>query len=533
MSPDRQSAALRTSNHLSPRLLRRSSPLRRPGFTLAPESDTGILGDFQTTAATVDLIGLTSPGARVRLQSTAYRTIADQSGRFLFTNVPIAIGPNRFTTVATVRSALRSRLTATANTLSTRQFTTMITRDLTNPGDAVLSWNAIALRTLQIAQAGGLSGSRSLAIVQSAVFDVVDTLTAGGRHLPAALQIVADVPVAASIDLAIAGAAYQTLVQLYPEQQSRLDAALDRAIELSSASEDSEIIGLRFGQSIGDQIFQGRQQDGSAQQVKSRSQPQPGTWRPTPPQFLPAAGAGWGQVTPFVLTQPQQFRPAAPPALTSATYAREFNQVKRLGQLNSPDRTAAQTNIARFWIGSPGTSSAPGQWNEIAAQLAVKTGQTLWQNAQLLYQLNLSLADAGIAAWDTKFAYRSWRPITAIRLAGSDSNPKTQPDRTWESFLETPPHPDYVSGHSTYAGAAATILTSRLGELSFSATSLDLPGIRRHFPSFQSAAAEAGLSRIYGGIHTRSANRSGLQLGRNVANYVLQTRSSASTAAIE
>lgn len=517
--------------------------MRRPGFTLAPESDTGILGDFQTTAATVDLIGLTSPSARVRLQGTAYRTIADQSGRFLFTNVPIAIGPNRFTTVATVRSTLRSRPTATADNPSarqfttrqftTRQFTTTITRDLTDPGDAVLSWNAIALRTLQIAQAGGLSGSRSLAIVQSAVFGVVDTLTAGGRHLPAGLQIIADVPVAASIDLAVAGAAYQTLVQLYPEQQSRLDAALDRAIELSPASEDSEIIGLRFGQSIGNQIFQGRQQDGSAQQVRSRSKPQPGLWRPTPPQFLPAAGAGWGQVTPFVLTQANQFRPAAPPALTSTTYAREFHQVKRLGQLDSPDRTAVQTNIARFWIGSPGTSSAPGQWNEIAAQLTVKNGQTLWQNAQLLYQLNLALADAGIAAWDTKFAYRSWRPITAIRLAGSDGNPKTQPDRTWESFLETPPHPDYVSGHSTYAGAAATVLTSRLGELSFSATSLDLPGIRRRFPSFQSAAAEAGLSRIYGGIHTRSANRSGLQLGRNVANYVLQTRSAASTAAIE
>ena len=149
------------------------------------------------------------------------------------------------------------------------------------------------------------------------------------------------------------------------------------------------------------------------------------------------------------------------------------------------------------------------------------TAESLLQNARRFAQLNLALADAGIAAWDTKYAYQSWRPVTAIRLAGGDHNPATQADSTWQSYLETPAHPDYVSGHSTFSGAAAAVLTQSFGLRQFSVTSLDLPGQSRSFQSFDQAASEAGMSRIYGGIHTQSANQAGQRLGRNVAHFVM------------
>ncbi len=479
----------------------------KPGFALAPAFDTGILGDAQTTATTVQLIGLTSPNAKVSLQGTGLTTRADAIGKFLFSNLPLTSGNNSFTAIAQTRTG-QSRFTGT------------ITNVAADSEDAVLQWNATALRTLQVANAGGLSGSRTLAIVQAAVFDALNALVGNAaqnyRPVPA-------LPTHVSTDAAVAGAAYEALVQLYPEQKSRLDTALDRSL-LNIPDGLAETESLAWGKAIATALVAERSQDGSQTTVSYQPSIKPGKWRPTPPNFLPAAGAGWPQVTPFVLAQANQFRPGPPPKLTSQAYAQELNQVKRLGRIDSAFRTPEQTNIARFWIGSPGTSTSPGQWNEMAAQAAVKTGQTLWQNAQLLAQLNLALADAGIAAWDVKYKYRSWRPITAIRLAGTDGNPGTKADRDWQSFLETPAHPDYVSGHSTYAGAAAAVLSQQFGRsYAFSATSLDLPGIQRSYANFEAAAREAGKSRIYGGIHTQSANRAGLKLGHQVSNYVLQT----------
>lgn len=477
----------------------------QPGFTLDPDSDTGILGDAQTTATTIQIIGLTSPNAKVTLQGTGLTTRANAIGKFLFSNLPLTIGVNSFTAIAQTKSG-QNRFTGTIQA---------VTKD---SADAVLTWNAIALRTLQVAEAGGLSGSRALAIVQTAVFDAVNALTGNAKTY----RPVPPLPSQISVDAAVAGTAYQALVQLYPDQQARLDAALDRSLsQIPDGVAETE--SLAWGKTIATQLFSERSQDGSQTTVTFQPKIQPGQWRPTPSNFLPAAGAGWSSVKPFGLNQANQFRPGPPPKLTSRTYAKELNQVQRLGRIDSEFRTTEQTNIARFWIGSPGTSTAPGQWNEIAAQAAVTTGQTLWQNAQLFAQLNQALADAGIAAWDTKYRYQSWRPITAIRLAGTDGNPRTKADRDWQSFLETPAHPDYVSGHSTYAGAAAAILSNQFGQsYGFTATSLDLPGLQRSYAGFTTAAQEAGKSRIYGGIHTRSANRAGLKLGQQVGNYVLQ-----------
>jgi hypothetical protein len=482
------------------------------GLTLAPDSDSGSLGDAKTRFATIELLGLTSANRAVSLNDGAgnqWMTTADSDGRFLFTNIPLS-GPTQFT----------ARIQSNSGSVAR---TTTIQRVSSDSENAVLSWNAIALNTLRRDQAGSLEASRSLAIVHGAVFDAVNAIVGSGNGYRPLLDAI---PVGASAQAAAAGAAHRVLTQLYPNQVTQLDQALAQSLSQILDPDSSEQSGLRFGMTIAERLLVERSQDRSAQTAVDRPVIQPGKWRPTPPRFLPAAAVNWGQVTPFGLNRAAQFRPAAPPRLNSRAYAQDLNQVKRLGQIDSATRSAAQTETARFWLGNAGTFTFPGMWNAVAEQAADRAldqaPQALLQTARLFAQLNFALADAGIAAWETKYTYRSWRPITAIRLANADDNPATSADRSWQSFLETPAHPDYVSAHSTYSGAAAAVL-KRFDSISSTLkfTSLDLPS-QRSFRSFEQAATSAGLSRIYGGIHTRSANRSGLKLGKNIGNYVLQ-----------
>ncbi|MBF2075163.1 MAG: phosphatase PAP2 family protein [Synechococcales cyanobacterium C42_A2020_086] len=495
------------------RAARRGPMLMTPGFALTVNSDSGVLGDAMTTQATVDLTGITSPNATVTLQNPRLTTRANAAGEFLFTNVPLALGITPFT--VTARRNGRSR-----------SFSTSIQRVASDAIDSVLEWHAIALRLLHNTRPGSLAGSRALAIAQTAVMDTVNALTRGlpggsTDSNPFYRPPPVPVPTNASAAAAAIGAAHTVLAAIFPNQRSSLDQALVQSLDTLQDNTAAEVSGFSFGRSIANALLSERSTDGANRTATFPLQRRPGRWRPTPSQFLPAVGVAWKEVTPFVLTQGSQFRPSGPPPLRSRAYAADLNQVKRLGQIDSRSRTPSQTESIRFWIGN--ASTTPGMWNEIAARAAATSGQTLWQNARLLGGLNLALADAAIAAWDAKYTYPTWRPITAIRLAASDRNPRTQPDRTWLAYLEAPAHPDYVAAHSTFANAAATVLSQQFGPAyAFTSTSFDLPGIQRRFPSFDRAAQEAGLSRIFGGIHTPSAHRDGLTLGRNVATAVLQ-----------
>jgi hypothetical protein len=185
-------------------------------------------------------------------------------------------------------------------------------------------------------------------------------------------------------------------------------------------------------------------------------------------------------------------------------------------------RTAEQTLIAWFWDDGEGSVTPPGHWNRIAQAVARARGTTTAENARLFALLNIALADAGIVCWDCKFKYSFWRPITAIHEADRAGNPGMRPDPGWASLLTTPPFPSYTSGHSTFSGAAAAALAHFFGtdEVRFTSESDGLPGHGRSFASFSAAAAEAGRSRIYGGIHYEFDNREGLALGRAVADRV-------------
>ncbi|NJS16352.1 MAG: vanadium-dependent haloperoxidase [Nostocaceae cyanobacterium CSU_2_110] len=227
-------------------------------------------------------------------------------------------------------------------------------------------------------------------------------------------------------------------------------------------------------------------------------------------------------MTPFVLESGNQFRPNTFPQYNSPFYATQLNQVKQLGAENSTARSADQTEIAQFWGYDRNDSfRPPGQWNQIAQEVALEKGNSLEDNAKLFAVLNTGLADAGIAAWDAKYVYEQLRPITAIREADADNNPNTIADPNWEPLLDTPSFPDYISGHSVFGGAASAILAGFFGDnTSFEIPSQELPGVSRSYGSFSQAANENADSRLFGGVHINAANVDGVSVGENIGNFV-------------
>ena len=220
---------------------------------------------------------------------------------------------------------------------------------------------------------------------------------------------------------------------------------------------------------------------------------------------------------PFVLDSASQFRPDAPPAVTTAAYATALNEVKSLGQNTSMTRTADETVAAKFWAGPIWNT-----WNEIADNAAVAHHANLETTSRLLAVLNLTLADGVIAFYDAKYHYAVWRPITAVRLGDSIGNPAITGDPTWTSLATTPADPSFPGAHSVISEAGATVLASFFGnDGQVSVTSDVLPGTVREFTGYQAIATEAGLSRIFAGVHTRLDHNAGLRLGQDVADYVL------------
>ncbi len=317
-----------------------------------------------------------------------------------------------------------------------------------------------------------------------------------------------------------AAAAHRVLTRLYPKQAKRFDAILSESLtRLPDGPGLSD--GVALGEGVADKTLEWREDDGAGRKGPVVSESAPGLWEPTPPDFKPPLLPHWSRVTPFVVTRSAGIRlPPEPPELTSTAYTKDFDEVKLLGRADSEKRTPEQTVIAWFWEDGVGTVTPPGHWNRIAQSVARAKATPLVENARLFALLNFALADAGVLCWECKYRHRLWRPVTAIRAAADDDNPDTDADPDWHSLLTTPPFPSYVSGHSTFSGAAAAVLADFFGdETKATATSEAFPGMTRTFKSFSTLAAECGRSRIYGGIHYECDNREGLELGKQIGRY--------------
>jgi hypothetical protein len=391
--------------------------------------------------------------------------------------------------------------------------------------DQVTAWNEVLLEAVRLDRTAPPIAARNMAIVHIAIFDAVNAIERG--YEPYAFS--GHGPRGASAEAAVAAAAHRSLVELFPAQKDFFDEALVASLDLMPDG-PGESAGVAVGKAAASYILKLRRHDGWDHVVAYTPGTEPGDWQPTPPANLSALLPQWPAVAPFCMTHGSQFRSAGPPLLTSSDYAMAYNEVKSLGARDSMIRSADQTQIALFWADGPGTVTPPGHWNVIAQQIVQARSTSLVETARLFALLNIALADAGICAWDSKYEFDFWRPITAIRNGDLDGNDATEPDPTWTPLIATPPFPSYTSGHSTFSAAGAAVLAVffKSDDISFTTTSDALPGVVRSFASFSDAAAEAGMSRIYGGIHWNFDNldaiEAGSQLGIFAANSVLRPR---------
>jgi PAP2 superfamily len=401
-------------------------------------------------------------------------------------------------------------------------------------------------------QLGPGRASRALAIVHIAIFDAVNAIHGGYRSytgLAAAHQ-------RTSMDAGIAQAAHDTLVALFPSQQASLDQLLAEDLsQIKIGDISAKNNGVDLGRRAASAILAQRATDGS-QHAEPRigvdfiPSTAPGKWRQDPISQIPLAlGARWGEVKPFVLQSVAVYRVPPPPSLDSAEYAEAFDEVKRLGGdgiSTATLRSEAQKTAGIFWAydGTPSLCAPPRLYNQIAVQIARQKGSNVVALARLLALVNVAMADAGVAIWESKYFYQVWRPVTGIREAAG--NPATVADPAFmplgapASNLHgpnfTPPFPAYPSGHAGFGGALFQILRRFYGSdrIAFTFVSDELNGATidrdgtvrplapRNFASLSQAEEENGQSRIYLGIHWAFDKTQGIIQGRRIANAIFQ-----------
>ena len=383
-------------------------------------------------------------------------------------------------------------------------------------GQSAVDWNRELITILGTpgAQPPTVHPTRSFALLQAAEYDAVTSIT----HAAPPYLFSVRAPRGARPDAAADQAAHDVLTALYPPLKSGLDQLLAGELAAIPDSQGKQQ-GIEVGDIVAERLVGIRSSDGSAATPPPFvAGNQPGDYRPTPPNFPAPVFTNWGSITPFVLDNGRQFRPAPPPPITSVAYAHALNQVKSLGQDSSTTRTADETALAKFW----GAAPIWNVWNEIAQKLAVSRHANLEQTVSVFANLDLALADATIGMYDAKYHYLVWRPITAIRLGNTAGNPGIVGDPNWNPLAVTAADPSYPGAHATISQAAATVLSAFYGDHQQLTVSSDgAPGVTRAFGSFQAAANEATLSRLFAGQHTMIDLVAGQQLGRHVGDLVL------------
>jgi len=375
--------------------------------------------------------------------------------------------------------------------------------------DAVADWNQTAVEVLKAANVPAAPWSRSMAMVHVAMADAINAVQ--GRYALYAATL-SRAP-GASAEAAAASAARHMLLKLYPGQKTRIEEAY--AASLNSVPDGTaRNEGITVGERAAAIIFADRAADATDAPDTYRPITTPGMWIPT----TPPAFSEYAQAKPWVMKSADQFRPGPPPPLSSALYARDYNETKTLGAAKSAARTAEQTEAVRFW----NPSSIPG-WNHAARQLCVAKALALADSARVLALLNMGIANTFIADWDAKFHHNFWRPITAIRNGDIDGNDATERDPGWRPLLATPMHPEYPSQAAIMTGLATAILESVFGSGPHDLTvSNGDAKLQRRFTSIAHMAEEIRLGRIWAGVHFRNSLEVSEDMGRKIAAYLIE-----------
>lgn len=389
--------------------------------------------------------------------------------------------------------------------------------------DVVADWNAIAERSVANAGHPPPVAALDFAIVQVAIYDAI--MAIDGRYRPYHVQI----PNASgSMDAAGAKAGHDILVHLFPNQAAQLDADYDAYLAQHNISPSNP--GIAVGARAAAEIAALRSDDGRfpPSPPPYLGGTEPGEWRPTPsyepggpPSYAPGLTPWVADVRPFTFDDADDYTTDGPPALTSAEYTADFNEVKSVGAKTSATRTVEQTQVGYFWA-----DSGPFMWQRTLRDIASRYQPNVGDSARMFALVDLAMADAQIVCWSTKYEFSFWRPLTAITLADQDGNPDTEADSNWRPLINTPNFPEYTSGHTTSSAAAAETLQKLFGTNKLEFTITTANGLAnpktRTYSRLSDAINEVVDARIYVGIHFRTADLHGVTLGKRIAKHVFK-----------
>lgn len=358
--------------------------------------------------------------------------------------------------------------------------------------DAITDWNQLADGFVAEAKLGTPPAIRVMALAQTA-----------------AAEAVAATPEAASAEAAIAGAHRVVLGKLLPAQQAAVEAAVQAALaKLPDGAAKSA--GLAAGEKAATALLARRADDNPARPEAYRPLASPGQYVPTAAPAIPQ----WRERKPWLMASAAQFRPGPPPALASERWARDFNEVRELGGRTSTQRSAEQTDIARFW-----EYSLPAIYHGVLRSVALQPGRDLKRNARLFAAAAQAMDDAMIGVFDAKYHHHFWRPATAIRNGDQDGNDATPREPGWAPLIDAPMHPEYPSGHSILAAAVATVIRADVGTNVVNGLATSSPsakGATRRWTRLDDFVREVSMARVYGGIHFRAATEAGEAMGRQI-----------------
>ena len=382
----------------------------------------------------------------------------------------------------------------------------------TSMADAVLDWNEHGVAAVLAARQSPPDGARAMAMMHVAMFNAVNAIER--RYVSYGFE--GHAPAGASADAAAASAAHMILVKLFPDQRETLGKAYAASLRQISGERGIEA-GAALGEQAANDCLAMRAGDGVGAANVYQPITRPGVYVST---ALPVS-YDWREVKPWFMKQPSQFRPEPPPALTSALWARDYNEIKELGARSSQKRTAEQTEVARFW-----TAVGVATWNPVVRSLATAKPRTLIDNARLFALVNMAASDAFVAVFDGKYAFNFWRPVTAIRNGESDGSDATVLDPAWLPFVDTPMHPEYPCAHCITAAAVATVLESEFGigrVNTIAMTSPTAPGVTHRWERISDYVKEVNNARIWGGIHYRNSTEVGERMGREIGRLAVES----------
>jgi hypothetical protein len=385
---------------------------------------------------------------------------------------------------------------------------------VTASANVVTDWDEIGVKTVQpiglpLPIKPGLL-FRAMAMMHLAVFNAVNAIEP--RYQPYKFQSKAEL--GASEEAAAASAAANVLADIVPSADVR--ATLISYLAAISDG-DAKDRGVKIGEEVAAKMRALRADDGSNTPNAYRPITQPGVYVPT------AMTIGWECITmtPFAIASPSQFRPGPPPDLKSAEWAKDYNEIKELGDKNSSKRTPRQTEDARFWL-----TTGPLATHPLERQIVIGKGMSVLTSAHFMALLSVAEADAIEAVFDAKYHYQFWRPITAIRNGDIAGNPDTAPASTWEPIDATPMHPEYPCAHCIVSMAVATVIEATLGSADIpevAITTPSAPGVTHRFTNLKAYTDEVANARIYAGFHYRNSTVVGQNMGRKIGAYVMKT----------